>query len=168
MWHKIFDILFFGRHSIPSGTLIPGPNPWNLQGWVFALSLFAILLKISHIKERLWAIRSRCSSKRATVSNHFRRSLIWTTVSELLSSFCKKEWHEWFAHAYSVLKSNESESITVSKMSDSLEKFIFFVCSWQLFTAFPLFYAIEQIAPVALRLKERLSDREGIAPVALC
>ena len=41
---------------------------WNMkeiiQGWEFALSLFALLLKIAQIIEQLWAIHSCCSLKK--------------------------------------------------------------------------------------------------------
>ena len=54
-----------------------------LQGWEYALSLFALLLKIALFKEQARAIRSPCSLKKSD-------------KSESLSSLFKKEWYDWF------------------------------------------------------------------------
>ena len=42
----------------------------NLQGWEFALSLFALLLKISLLKERPWVICSHRSLKKSASVIH--------------------------------------------------------------------------------------------------
>ena len=55
-----------------------------LQGWEFALLLFALSLKITLFKERSWAIRCCCSLKK---SDH----------EQMLMSLFTKEWREWIA-----------------------------------------------------------------------
>ena len=57
----------------------------NAGSWEFALLLFALSLKKSHIKEQLWAI---CS----------RRSLKKNDSEQITLNFFKKEQCQWFAH----------------------------------------------------------------------
>ena len=85
------------------------------QGWKlcssFAHSLFALLVKITHFKERLWAIRSCRSFKK---SNPEQIALIAfykrATVSKLLLSLFTKE-RPWAKH--SLKKSDVSDSLLV-------------------------------------------------------
>ena len=97
------------------------------QSWEFVLQLYALSLKIAHIKdikdlvilyERLWGIYSH-------------RSWQTSIESKLLSSLFKKEQHEGFAHYL-------SESL--SKTSDSLQQIYIFRMFWSVFHWFSLFY----------------------------
>ena len=122
-----------------------------MQGWEFALSL-----KIAHVIERLWAIRYCGSLKK---SNPEQMALIAlnkrATVSNLLGSLMTEEQLWAYRSCCSVKKSDLSDSLMIranlsQKPAIPSKKFIFFICFWQFFTAFPLFYAQGQIAPVAL------------------
>ena len=68
---------------------------WNSLSRSFALLLFALSLKIAHIKERLCSIRSCCSLRKSKLSNREWIALVALykrkTVSESLSWLFKKE-----------------------------------------------------------------------------
>ena len=96
------------------------------QGWDFAHSL-----RLLRTNERLWANCSDCSGKKSdsekiTQAAHDKQ----VTMSEWLSSLCKKERHEWFACDSSKL---------LSKMSNSLRKKTYFMFL-TLLHCFPFLY----------------------------
>ena len=128
-----------------------------MQGWEFALSLLAFLQKITYIIERLWAI---CSGHSLKKNNGKQIALVAlnkrVTMSDSLRSFMTNErpWANLSRH--SVQKSDMSDSLVIcwanpfQKRAIRSKKFLFFICFWKIFTAFPLFYAQVWIAPVAL------------------
>ena len=86
--------------------------PWN-QGWEFAL-----LLKISLLKERPWAI---CSLQKSD-------------ESELLFN---KDWHEWFTR---FLRANHTFTLLLSINDWFAQKnLLISPCFWQFFTTFLIF-----------------------------
>ena len=78
----------------------------STQGWEFALLFICSLLFCSK------SLRLKSNCEQFAQVAHYKRA----TVSELLSSLCKKDRHEWFPR-------DSSESL--SKTSDLLEKIIF-------------------------------------------
>ena len=74
--------------------------------WSFALSLFALLLKIATVTDLLSSLFKNSNHERITLVAFNKR----VTVSD---SLCKKEQHKWFAR-------DSSESL--SKTSNSIEK----------------------------------------------
>ena len=100
---------------------------WDFAGLgirSFAHSLFTLSLKITHFKERPWAILSR-------------HSLQKSYVIQSLSPLFKKEWCEWFA----------SERIT-RKTGAICSKNSYFSYVFDSFP--PFFYAQERIALIPL------------------
>ena len=104
-------------------------------GWELALSIFALLLKIDHIIEQLWAIRTYQKSNREQFAQfaHDKRAI----MSELLSISLKKSG---ISDSF-VIRANCSH-----KTRDLIEKKVFS----NVFDSVPPFYAQERIAPVAL------------------
>ena len=104
-------------------------------GWELALSIFALLLKIDHIIEQLWAIRTYQKSNREQFAQfaHDKRAI----MSELLSISLKKSG---ISDTF-VIRANCSQ-----KTRDLIEKKVFS----NVFDSVPPFYAQERIAPVAL------------------
>ena len=76
-------------------------------------------------------------------------------MSESLSSLFTKER----PYEQSALIAVSDFLFRSQKTSDSLEKFVFFVCFWQFFTAFPLFMPKSYRSPRSLQK----SDSEGFA-----
>ena len=108
---------------------------WSVQGWEFAQSLIAHLVKIAHFNEPLWGICSECSGhvsgcERIAQVSHDKR----TTVSKSLRSLMTKEqlwanrsgrsWQksdrEQFAQVDHVKRANEGIIIFFSKLFISI------------------------------------------------
>ena len=91
----------------------------------FALSLFALLLKIATVTDLLSSLFKNSNHKRITLVAFNKR----VTVSD---SLCKKEQHKWFAR-------DSSESL--SKTSNSIEKVQFLFNVFDSFSLpFPFFF----------------------------
>ena len=88
----------------------------NHQGWDFAHLLLALLLKIAHFKERLWAI---CSDRSWQKSDYEQIAQVanqkWSTVSNLLRSLTTNEQPWADPSGCSWHKSNLSESLVFSE-----------------------------------------------------
>ena len=102
------------------------------QGWEFALSLYALSLKIAHLKIELpWVIRCCCSLKKR---NFERIPLIAlykrAAMSKSLLSLFKKDQCQWFTR----------EPLFHSKKNERFarKKSYFSPCFLQFFTVFPL------------------------------
>ena len=139
---------------------------WNFegkftQGRDSALSVFALTLKIAHIKERLWSIRSHCSI------NLSCRSLQKSDHERIALDFFKKDRPQRFA-----CDSGKS----LSKNDRFARKNVFFKWLLQFFTVSPLFMLKSESLPslfaqllfyrvtVAIHCRRH---RERIAPVYL-
>ena len=110
--HNVFLRSFnkvFIRIMLPiwRGTHLPG-----LGNHSFTHSLFALLLKIAHFKERPWVIRS-CHSLKKSDYKYVQIALIslyqTDSVSKSLSSLFKKEQCEWFTRYSSKLRTKNEQ-----------------------------------------------------------
>ena len=85
-------------HFLDKIIIFPPENKYTLT--ISSFGFLKMRFKIALLKDRLWAIRSRCSLQKSYKSN------------------CK-EWHEWFS---CFLRANRTFALLLKKTSDFLEK----------------------------------------------
>ena len=133
---------FFNK-KVNNFNLVYTKNGSNCQVWDFALSFFALLLKIALLQERSWAIRSPRSLKKE-----------WPLANCSHRFFLKER--PWANRSHHSLKKSDMNdllmicSFAFKKRVIRSKKFVVFTMSLTVFHRFSPFYAQGLIASIAL------------------